>query len=486
MGFNFGAMLGGAATQIVEDINEKEKDVKLRTRTILDRQVAQTAANQKEYKANKKKVTEQMNALIGMFGNTPDGIAKARSIVAGGDGHFNNVYTKLQAYDGDVNEIVSLTKGSEDIGFKGVEDAVGSLVKMAELPQIKTGSGFGSKYFEQQQQVYRDQGLIQKMQMKEDVKGSYGQVKVDFKGLLDKVEGIDKKIDRAYDAYTKETDPTKKAALKEVHDGHVNQRLQNSVAYQIKKMEAEADTNTTLKQISLNFSQNRKEYLSTIYNKDNKVINSKGEVERDEQAANAIVSKKRKEYNMSVLDGYLDGNGVFNNPNAEKFVNSNPTLKALLGEARRIKVGEDNTSSEVDGTQSQEQKTKKVNETITNIASNNPIGGDSVYQIISAAGVKVRDPLKLEAIIKKAYKDASEIEIAKAVQVALQRIKKEDIENKGVDDAYKRNIDAIRNPNKVSAPVAKGNPEYDQQKNVIKEREKLKRLEERDKKGIFG
>ena len=244
MGFNFGAMLGGAATQIVEDINEKEKDVKLRTRTILDRQVAQTAANQKEYKAQKKKVTEQMNALIGMFGNTPDGIAKARSIVAGGDGHFNNVYTKLQAYDGDVNEIVSLTKGSEDIGFKGVEDAVGSLVKMAELPQIKTGSGFGSKYFEQQQQVYRDQGLIQKMQMKEDVKGSYGQVKVDFKGLLDKVEGIDKKIDRAYDAYTKETDPTKKAALKEVHDGHVNQRLQNSVAYQIKKMEAEADTKT--------------------------------------------------------------------------------------------------------------------------------------------------------------------------------------------------------------------------------------------------
>ena len=52
-----------------------------------------------------------MNALVGLFGNTPDGIAKARSIVAGGDGHFNNVYTKLQAYDGDVNEIVSLTKG---------------------------------------------------------------------------------------------------------------------------------------------------------------------------------------------------------------------------------------------------------------------------------------------------------------------------------------------------------------------------------------
>ena len=96
MGFNFGAMLGGAATQIVEDINEKEKDVKLRTRTILDRQVAQTAANQKEYKAQKKKVTEQMNALVGLFGNTPEGIAKARDIIAGGDTHYTNMYGKLQ------------------------------------------------------------------------------------------------------------------------------------------------------------------------------------------------------------------------------------------------------------------------------------------------------------------------------------------------------------------------------------------------------
>ncbi len=51
MGFNFGAFLGGAASQIVEDIDEQEKEIKLRTRNILDRQVAQTLANQKEYKA---------------------------------------------------------------------------------------------------------------------------------------------------------------------------------------------------------------------------------------------------------------------------------------------------------------------------------------------------------------------------------------------------------------------------------------------------
>ncbi len=55
MGFSFGAALGGFADQVVSDIETQEKDVKLRTRTILDRHVAETAANRKEYKANKKK-----------------------------------------------------------------------------------------------------------------------------------------------------------------------------------------------------------------------------------------------------------------------------------------------------------------------------------------------------------------------------------------------------------------------------------------------
>ena len=49
MGFNFGAFLGGAASQIVEDIDEQEKEVKLRTRTILDRQVAEAAENRKKF-----------------------------------------------------------------------------------------------------------------------------------------------------------------------------------------------------------------------------------------------------------------------------------------------------------------------------------------------------------------------------------------------------------------------------------------------------
>ena len=55
MGFNFGAFLGGAATQITKDIDEEEKRVKLRMDKILDRQQELTIQNQKEFKAKKKK-----------------------------------------------------------------------------------------------------------------------------------------------------------------------------------------------------------------------------------------------------------------------------------------------------------------------------------------------------------------------------------------------------------------------------------------------
>ena len=111
MGFNFGAFLGGAASQIVEDIDEQEKEIKLRTRNILDRQVAQTLANQKEYKAKKEKVSNQLNALVPLFGDDPDALAKARSIVAGGDNHYNFMFNKLttaQDRGQNVNEIYSL------------------------------------------------------------------------------------------------------------------------------------------------------------------------------------------------------------------------------------------------------------------------------------------------------------------------------------------------------------------------------------------
>ena len=152
MGFNFAGFLGGTASQIVKDLDEQEKEVKLRTRTILDRQIAETAANRKEYKANKKKVTEQLNALVPLFKGDKNALAKARSIVAGGDTHFNNMFNILQNHankGGDANTIVKFAPDANITGFKNVEDATNSLVQMASIPaptcgkQDDTPSAFG-------------------------------------------------------------------------------------------------------------------------------------------------------------------------------------------------------------------------------------------------------------------------------------------------------------------------------------------------------
>ena len=195
MGFNFGAFLGGAADQIVKDLDEQEKEVKLRTRTILDRQIAETAANRKEYKANKKKVTEQLNALIPLFGDDKNAIAKARSIVAGGDTHFTSMLNMLQNHKlngGDANTIVKFAPDAEVTGFKNVEDATSSLVQMANIPaptfgkKDETASMFGvgmGNYYEKARKQYVDAGLLDPTKTGEDSAVAYTSAMVDLSGL---------------------------------------------------------------------------------------------------------------------------------------------------------------------------------------------------------------------------------------------------------------------------------------------------------------
>jgi hypothetical protein len=192
MGFNFGAFLGGAASQIVEDIDEQEKEIKLRTRNILDRQVAQTLANQKEYKAKKEKVSNQLNALVPLFGDDPDALAKARSIVAGGDNHYNFMFNKLttaQDRGQNVNEIYSLIPNKDAVGFKNVEDATNSLVKMAELPEIKLGETTGmaklfgldqKRFYEKERKILEEAGQIQSADASIPEKGVYARGKLDL------------------------------------------------------------------------------------------------------------------------------------------------------------------------------------------------------------------------------------------------------------------------------------------------------------------
>ena len=56
MGFNFAGLVGGFSRQVVQDIEDQEKEVKLRTRTILDKQVEEVAENRKKYNEDKEKV----------------------------------------------------------------------------------------------------------------------------------------------------------------------------------------------------------------------------------------------------------------------------------------------------------------------------------------------------------------------------------------------------------------------------------------------
>lgn len=362
MGFNFGAMLGGAASQIVEDINEKEKDVKLRTRTILDRQVAQTAANQKEYKANKKKVTEQMNALVGLFGNTPEGIAKARNIVAGGDTHYTNMYGKLQTHSeqgGDVNELVTLTKGSEDIGFTGVEQATDSIVKLAALPELKMGTGFGANYFKKEQQAMIDAGLIQTMQLSESAKGSYGSVKVHLNKMAKKAKTMSEILD---DTRAKRDKALQSGSQEEIKIAEANyqrslqSQKEESITYQsaLKAAEAKSSGKSTYREISSNFAADIKRFENDLY-----VGGDKTKIRADNEdgflgirdGGDKIKQQKLKQYGINWLKGQIDGNGDFINSEAEQFVKDNGTLRSLLPGVIASVTGEESTGGGSKGSQ---------------------------------------------------------------------------------------------------------------------------------------
>jgi|9_EtaG_2_1085328.scaffolds.fasta_scaffold05278_5 hypothetical protein len=208
MGFNFGAFLGGAADQIVKDIDEQEKEVKLRTRTILDRQIAETAANRKEYKANKKKVTEQLNALVPLFGDDKNALAKARSIVAGGDTHFNNMFNILQNHSnrgGDANTIVKFAPDANITGFKNVEEATNSLVQMASIPaptfgkQDDTPSAFGLDigtsmyrgFYDKARRQYEEAGLLDPAKTTGDSAIVYATAQVDLSGVKKETKSLE-------------------------------------------------------------------------------------------------------------------------------------------------------------------------------------------------------------------------------------------------------------------------------------------------------
>jgi len=136
-----------------------------------------------------------------LFGDDKNALAKARSIVAGGDAHFNNMFNLLQKHKlngGDANTIVKFAPDANITGFKNVEDATNSLVQMASIPAPtfatkpdETTSAFGLDlgtsmfrgYYDKARKQYEREGLLDPMKSGDDSVASYAAAEIDLSGF---------------------------------------------------------------------------------------------------------------------------------------------------------------------------------------------------------------------------------------------------------------------------------------------------------------
>ena len=350
MGFNFGAFLGGAASQIVEDIDEQEKEIKLRTRNILDRQVAQTLANQKEYKAKKEKVSNQLNALVPLFGDDPDALAKARSIVAGGDNHYNFMFNKLttaQDRGQNVNEIYSLIPNKDAVGFKNVEDATNSLVTMAELPEIKLGEATGmaklfgldqKRFYEKERKVLEEAGQIQAATANVPEKGIYAQGKLDLGKMKKAFKSIDEyKLNLLFERDKHEPGSAEYLAADKKYNDFKLDEAKTSATYVTNEMLNKNKKNpnaVSYRDFLSNYDMKLKEFEDQgefITINGEKYTKREGEYK---QYVDGLKNEYKKKFVENILN---DDTGGVLNTNGIKMIQLNPDLKEIAKEIQQQK-----------------------------------------------------------------------------------------------------------------------------------------------------
>jgi hypothetical protein len=332
MGFNFMAALGGAADQITKDIETQENEVKLRTRTILDRHVAETAANRKEYKANKKKVQEQLNSIVSYFGDDPDRWNKARAIVAGGDAHvakMSQYFAKAQDNKQDVNEIYKLTKSESDVGLTGIEDTTNSLVQMAQIAQPSFGkkgeteSAFGldmgttmyRNMYAKARKQYVESGLLDAVPTATETGATYGSGTLDLSKINTDAKSIDQQKANIlndltnYEVGTPEHDAAlkKQATLNEFEESN---SLALKIAKEQNKTKGEATRSfymTTLKNGLLGIENKFKEAI--VNGPDGKPIEDPAEKSKFKQQS---IKKYKTDFVNDLLrnPGGLSSNGL--------------------------------------------------------------------------------------------------------------------------------------------------------------------------------
>jgi len=350
MGFNFGAFLGGAASQIVEDIDEQEKEVKLRTRTILDRQVAEAAENRKKFQADKEKVEKQINSIAQLFDpNDPFRFNKARSIVAGGDEHYNTMYKELSNHKrlgGDMKTAYDYVAANEEQGFKGVADAAEGLVKLRtiEAPEFTEGvRSKGEKLFgidakstyEKARAQYEQAGLLpnSSAELKETVK-KYGTGSINFQNLKKDVKDVQTMYaqnTQAILALDKTApDYAKKRAKLEEDNKILTEQVSNmnmvSASVLAEKMRQDGKTTgQSLTEMKNLYKDSRNLYEKSLnFSKTDGVIDDKGNIILDIGEAQEYVKKKMEEWDKNYVKGLVDGNGklIDDSADSQAFIKS--------------------------------------------------------------------------------------------------------------------------------------------------------------------
>ena len=335
MGFNFGAFLGGAASQIVEDIDEQEKEVKLRTRTILDRQVAEAAENRKKFQDDKEKVEKQITSIAQLFDpNDPFRFNKARSIVAGGDEHYNTMYKELSTHKrlgGDMNQAYSYTSANEEQGFKGVADAAKGLAKLrtisapefTESVRSKGAKLFGidsKSMYEKAKAQYEQAGLLpsSKEEFKDSVK-KYGTGTINFQNLKKEVKDVQTMYAQNTSAILAldKNDPkyAEKRAKLEKDNKILTEQVANmnnvSSSVLAEKLRQEGkDTGRGYTELKNGFKDSRRLFRLTLGDvAKGTVVGDDGEPILDEQEAQAFINNKMKAWDKTFVNKLVDGNG---------------------------------------------------------------------------------------------------------------------------------------------------------------------------------
>tara|TARA_R110001632_G_scaffold189363_1_gene309910 strand:- start:170 stop:1567 length:1398 start_codon:yes stop_codon:yes gene_type:complete len=288
--------------------------------------VAETAANRKEYKANKKKTTEQLNSIAAFFGpDDPDRWNKARAIVAGGDSHvakMSSYFTTAQTGGQDVNDIYKFTKGKDDLGFKGVEDTTNSLVQMAQIAKPSFGASeqtstlFGStnlsNVYDKSRKQYEAAGLIESVSETPKAGGTYGSGQLDLTALEQDAKPIaQQKANILRDLRdNKEGTPAHTKALQEqaiINDYEESNSIALKIAMEQNKTKGNPSTSfyqNTLKQGMLEIENKYKSDLVT--GPDGQPIDP---MKKDAFKTQAILDYKKKFVDNLVREG-IDTNGL--------------------------------------------------------------------------------------------------------------------------------------------------------------------------------